>query len=176
MCVAHFAVGGLASFWIYRQTNDPVWAERGRECKATMKNWAETASQHNFQHKAYLLEAEEAFCNHNHELAKSLYEKAVSTARKHHFINDEALACELAGHFFFQIEEMDMAIQYFLQAHEKYHEWGAVAKSSMLFEYVQRNLSLSIIPTASDMTSVSSYNANGQSSNDDKNWRKRGIG
>ena len=175
--MAHFAVGGLASFWIYRQTNDPVWAERGRESKLAMNRWAETASQHNFQHKAYLLEAEEAFCNHNHELAKSLYEKAVSTARKHHFINEEALACELAGHFFFQIEEMDMAIQYFLQAHEKYHEWGAVAKSSMLFEFVQRNLSLStIIPAESYMTIVSSYNANGQSSSDDKNRRKRIIG
>ena len=171
MCVAHFAVGGLASFWIYRQTNDTKWAERGRESKLAMNRWAETASQHNFQHKAYLLEAEEAFCNHNHELAKSLYEQAVSTARKHHFINDEALACELAGHFFLQIEEIDMAMEYFLQAHEKYHEWGAVAKSNMLFEY----LSLSIISTASDMTSVSSY-ANGQSSSDDKNWRKRGIG
>ena len=177
MCVAHFAVGGLASFWIYRQTNDPVWAERGRECKATMKNWAETASQHNFQHKAYLLEAEEAFCNHNHELAKSLYEKAVSTARKHHFINDEALACELAGHLFFQIEEMDMAMQYFLQAHEKYHEWGAVAKSSMLFEFVQRSLLLPTLSTASPdlRLSISSTN-NGQSiGSDDTNQRKRGV-
>ena len=173
--MAHFAVGGLASFWIYRQTNDTKWAERGRESKLAMNRWAETASQHNFQHKAYLLEAEEAFCYNNHELAKSLYEQAVSTARKHHFINDEALACELAGRFFFQIEEMDMALQYFLQAHEKYHEWGAVAKSNMLFEYVQRTLSLStIIPPETDMTSVSSY-ANGQSSSDDKNRRKRGI-
>ena len=141
-----------------------------------MNKWAETASQHNFQHKAYLLEAEEAFCNNNHELATSLYEQAVSTARKHHFINDEALACELAGYYFLETGEQDTAIQYFLQAHEKYHEWGAVAKSNMLFEFVQRNLSLSIVPAASDLNGVSSSIANGQNSSDDKNCRKRGIG
>jgi hypothetical protein len=47
-----------------------------------MKKYAET-SHHNFQHKLYLLEAEEAFCNNHNESAESLYEKSVSTARDH---------------------------------------------------------------------------------------------
>ena len=112
-----------------------------------------------------MLEAEEAFSNKNYELAKSLYEKAVSTARKHRFINQEALACELAGYFFLETGEQDTAIQYFLQAHEKYHEWGAVAKCNMLFEYVQRNLIQSSIPAVSDLNgSVSSSVASQTSS------------
>ena len=78
----HTFYGGLVAFWVYRQTNDPTWAERGHNAKVAMEKWAES-SQHNFQHKVYLLEAEEAFCNNDTESAQSLYEKAVSTAREH---------------------------------------------------------------------------------------------
>jgi predicted ATPase len=77
----HKFFGGLVSFWIYRQSNDPIWASRGREELAQMKKWAES-SQHNFQHKVCLLEAEEAFSNHDYQGAQILYEKAVSTARE----------------------------------------------------------------------------------------------
>jgi len=48
-----------------------------------MKKWVETASQHNFQHKLYLLEAEEAFCSGDFINAKLFYEHAVAAARKH---------------------------------------------------------------------------------------------
>ncbi len=47
-----------------------------------MKKWA-ASSQHNFQHRMYLLEAEEAFCDNDPVSAQLLYEKAVSTAREH---------------------------------------------------------------------------------------------
>lgn len=76
------SIGGLVSFWIYRQSNDAKWSERGRKAKVAMRNWAES-SHHNFQHKSYLLEAEEAYSYKDIEGAKSLYEKAVSTAREH---------------------------------------------------------------------------------------------
>ena len=79
---AHKFYGGLVAFWVYRQTNDFIWAERGLTAKAAMNKWAQS-SQHNFQHRAYLLEAEEAFCNNDTETAQILYEKAVSTAREH---------------------------------------------------------------------------------------------
>ena len=94
------------------------------------------------------------------------------------FVNEEALACELAGYFFLEIDDKDLAIQYFLQAHEKYHEWGAVAKSNMLFEFVQRSLLLSTLSsTASpDLRLSISSTDNGQSiSSDDTNQRKRGV-
>jgi hypothetical protein len=77
----HKFFGGLVSFWIYRQSNDPIWASRGREDIAQMKKWAES-SQHNFQQKVFLLLAEEAFSNHDYQGAQTLYQKAVSTARE----------------------------------------------------------------------------------------------
>ena len=74
--------GGLVAFRVYRQTNDYSWVERGRAAKVATKKWAEL-SHHNFQHRVYLLEAEEAFCNNDPIRAQLLYEKAVSTAREH---------------------------------------------------------------------------------------------
>ena len=58
------------------------------------------------------------------------------------FINDEALSCELAGHFLLEQGKRDLCMTYFLQAHEKYHEWGAIAKSNALFAFVQENVAL----------------------------------
>ena len=92
------------------------------------------------------------------------------------FVNEEALACELAGYFFLEIDDKDLAIQYFLQAHEAYHNWGAVAKSNLLFEFVQRSLLLPTLSTTPDLSlSIASTN-NGQSiGSDDTNQRKRGV-
>ena len=112
-------------------------------------------------HKVCLMEAEEAFSSNDTELAKSMYEKAVSTAKKHRFINDEALACELAGYFFLERQEKELSLQYFLQAHEKYHEWGAVAKSDALHTFIQSNFDshsqLSAAPNQSN-TGISETN------------------
>jgi len=80
---AHSFYRGLVSFWIYRQTLDPVWAQRGQKAKLAIQKWAESASEHNFQHKLYVLQAEEAFCNNDFVSAKSFYEKAVAAAKKH---------------------------------------------------------------------------------------------
>ncbi len=73
---------GLVAWWIYRETNDANWAGRGCKSKHEMKKWSES-SEHNFLHRALLLEAEEAFSNMDIERAKSLYERAISSARQH---------------------------------------------------------------------------------------------
>ncbi|KAL7547548.1 hypothetical protein ACHAWF_010831 [Thalassiosira exigua] len=80
--VALTLYSGLASWWIFRRTNDSTWAARGRSAKVQMNKWAET-SRHNFENKAFLLEAEEAFCNNDIKGAKSFYERAISSAKQH---------------------------------------------------------------------------------------------
>ena len=81
----HKFFGGLIAFWVYCQTNDIIWAERGQAAKSAMKKLAES-SPHNFQHRVYLLEAEEAFCLNGAKRAQILYEKAVCTAREHQYV------------------------------------------------------------------------------------------
>ena len=82
------------------------------------------------------------------------------------FTNDEALSSELAGYFFLANEKKDTALQYFLHAHEKYHDWGAVAKCNALFEFVQTALGSACVAKES----VSPINTN--VAIDDKNLRK----
>lgn len=70
----------LVAFWVFRKTNEQLWADRGQKGKLAMQQWAESC-QHNFQHKAYLLEAEEKFCNKDFDDAKLLYANAISSAK-----------------------------------------------------------------------------------------------
>ena len=40
-----------------------------------------------------------------------------------------------------ELRDTDKAIEHFLRAHEKYHEWGAVAKCTSLFNFVESTFS-----------------------------------
>jgi hypothetical protein len=47
-------------------------------------------------------------------------------------VNEEALANELAAHFYLETGRRNKSVNYFSQAFEKYNEWGAVAKANTL--------------------------------------------
>ena len=54
-------------------------------------------------------------------------------------MNEEALANELAGHFYLDTGRKDKSVRYFSQAEEKYREWGAVAKALKLANYLGKD-------------------------------------
>ncbi len=89
--------------------------------------------------ESFLLQAEEHFCSRNFELAGTLYDAAISSSKIRKFVNEEALANELAGHFYLETGRRNRSVQYFSQAFEKYNEWGAVAKASTLTEYLDES-------------------------------------
>ena len=130
-------ISGLVSFQLYRETHDPVWAERGAMSKAKLQLWATQGSLWNFEHKSLLLQAEDHYCNNSLEDAAVKYSNAISSASAHKFVNDEALAHELAGKFYFETGNMQTSLEHFTQAHEKYQQWGAYAKADMLFSRIQ---------------------------------------
>ena len=132
---------GLASYRISRESKEPHWAEMGGNmAKGAMEGWTKT-SRWNFEHKLFLLEAEEHFCNRNYEQAKTCYEKAVDSAATKKFVKDEALACELAGYFYLEIDEKVTALDYLVKAHERYEMWGATGKATKLHEEMMAKLS-----------------------------------
>jgi len=133
----HAFIGGLASFRIYRETRDPLWAQRGEQFKRRIKTWKDQGSLWNFENKSFLLDAENAYNNGNLELAQVSYDNAISSARQHKFQHEEALACELAANFHLNTGNKSMAFKYFTSAHGKYSEWGAFAKVSTLYTYIQ---------------------------------------
>eukprot|EP00804_Cyclotella_cryptica_P018768 CCRYP_007259-RA/>CCRYP_007259-RA protein AED:0.28 eAED:0.28 QI:0/1/0.66/1/1/1/3/2507/1005 len=131
-------IAGLASFHIYRETGNSSWAARGQQCKAAMKLWAEQGSSWNVQHKLLLLEAEESNSYGKLQVADESYLNAISCAKAHKLINDEALACELAAKFYLSMGESASALEHFQLAHQKYVEWGALAKAERLFEFIEK--------------------------------------
>ena len=114
---------------VYRRTMNSIWLERGRKCKEDMKLWTTQGSVWNFEGKWLLLEAEEHFAVGNIDLSREFYSKSVASCRTHKFLNDEALACELAAKFYSHINEYSTSMEYFRLAREKYLAWGAVKKA-----------------------------------------------
>lgn len=135
----HAFIGGLASFRIYRETQNPVWAQRGEKFKQRIKTWKDQGSLWNFEHKSFLLDAEQAYSNGNLELARVSYENAILSARKHKFIQEEALAYELAANFHVNSGDEATALKFFTGAHGKYIEWGAYAKAKLIYGYIQEH-------------------------------------
>jgi len=64
------------------------------------------------------------------------------------------LACELAGYCFFERDEKEASLGFFLRANDKYQEWGACAKADALSDFIQQDISLStaisITPSIAD--------------------------
>ncbi|OCQ98009.1 serine/threonine protein kinase [Oscillatoriales cyanobacterium USR001] len=109
----------------YAQTNTQL--EIVEENQKLLLNWASFAPC-NFQHKYELVEAEKARVLGENEKATDLYEKAIQGAVKEGYVQEEALACELAAEFHLALGRQKIAKTYMTDAYYAYMRWGAVAK------------------------------------------------
>jgi predicted ATPase/signal transduction histidine kinase len=92
-----------------------------------METWAHHAPM-NFLHKFYLVEAERARILGNDADAREYYDKAIALAHENEYLNEEALAYELAGRFYLTRNQNHVARHYLQDAHYAYLRWGAIAK------------------------------------------------
>ncbi|MCP4135494.1 MAG: AAA family ATPase [bacterium] len=92
-----------------------------------MKKWAQHGPM-NHLHRYYLVEAELAHATGRHADAIPLYEKAIKEARINKYIQDEAVANELAGKFHLKKGYKDIGDMYIHRAYQLYTQWGAQAK------------------------------------------------
>ncbi|MDY6833816.1 MAG: AAA family ATPase [Chloroflexota bacterium] len=86
----------------------------------------------NFRHQYLLLSAELARIEGADIDAMGLYADAIRIANQHGYINDEALASELAAKFYLTQCDESLAREYMIRAHENYDEWGATTKVTHL--------------------------------------------
>ena len=86
----------------------------------------------NFLHKFYLVEAERFRVLGNDLEARDFYDRAITLAQESEYLNEEALAYELAGQFYLSRNQKHVARYYLKDAHYTYQRWGAVAKVSHL--------------------------------------------
>lgn len=86
----------------------------------------------NFLHKYHLVEAEKNRVLNNQLEAIDNYELAIDYAKQYEFTQEIALANELAGKFFYNLNKNNIAKSYLNTATYYYHIWGAFAKVKQL--------------------------------------------
>jgi serine/threonine protein phosphatase PrpC len=114
-----------------------------------MAIWAKHAPM-NFQHKYHLVKAEKARVFGQITEAMDLYEKAILGVRDNGYIQEEALAYELAAEFYLARGMEKIAQTYMKEAYYHYQQWGALAKVEDLEERYPQFLTIEtarVIPT-----------------------------
>jgi PAS domain S-box-containing protein len=86
----------------------------------------------NFQHKCDLIEAEKCRVLAKFSLAMELYDRAIAGAKAHKYLQEEALANELAAKFYLEWGKEKIAAVYLQEAYSCYIRWGATAKTDDL--------------------------------------------
>ena len=92
-----------------------------------MEYWARHAPM-NFQHKYDLVLAEKYYCLGQKSEAIDAYDHAISEAKNNGYIQEEALANELAAKFYLDWGKEKIAADYLQEAYYCYSRWGAKAK------------------------------------------------
>ncbi|MGD1805962.1 trifunctional serine/threonine-protein kinase/ATP-binding protein/sensor histidine kinase [Dapis sp. BLCC M126] len=93
--------------------------------------WAQHAPM-NHQHKVDLVAAEICRVKGQKAEAIELYDQAISGAKANEYIQEEALANELAAKFYFDWGKEKVAAGYMQEAYYCYARWGAKAKINQL--------------------------------------------
>jgi PAS domain S-box-containing protein len=107
--------------------------ERVRSNQAKLEQWTHHAPM-NHLHKYYLVEAEYARVLGNDRDAREYYDRAIDLAQEYVYVNEEAIACELAAGFYFERARFRIGSIYLHDARYAYQRWGAVAKVHALDE------------------------------------------
>ncbi len=99
--------------------------------QAKLKIWSESCSQ-NFLHKYLLVEAERSRIVGKYLQAQELYDNAIAEAQANGYIQEEAIANELAAKFYLNWGKEKAAQGYMQEAYYCYARWGAKAKTDNL--------------------------------------------
>ncbi len=117
----------LAGLHLGSEEPSRAW-ERIERHQAQLQHWADDAPM-NHQHKVNLVEAEKCWVLGRKLEAIEWYEKAITGARENEYIQEEALANELAAKFYLDWGKEKIACTYMQEAYYCYAQWGAKAKT-----------------------------------------------
>ncbi len=125
--------------------------ERVAQNQMQLKHWAHHAPM-NHQHKVDLVEAEKCRVLGQTAEAIELYDKAISGAKANEYIQEEALANELAAKFYLGWSKQRIAQEYMTNAYYGYARWGAKAKVADLEKRYPQLLAPILQPTYSPLS------------------------
>lgn len=110
-----------------------LYFSRMKQSQKRMASWAKQCAE-NFEHLDLFMKAEIARVLNKNEMALSLYEMAISAARKSGFLHDEAMCNERAGNMLLEHTFGKAAEGYLREAHYLYYRWAAYRKVEDLEE------------------------------------------
>ncbi len=126
----------LALLAVYPTADAQQQAEYLQQVEANqekMQNWAFHAPM-NYLHKYELVEAEKARVLGDKDRAMDFYDRAIQHSHEQGYIQEEALANELAAEYYFYLGREKVAKTYMTDAYYGYIHWGANAKVADLEE------------------------------------------
>ncbi|WDD36224.1 AAA family ATPase (plasmid) [Nostoc sp. UHCC 0926] len=160
----YYLYDSLAKLATYPESSTQAQAEILKNVdinQEKIKQWANYAPM-NHLHKYQLVQAEIARVLDQLLEAEEFYEKAIFGARENGYIQEEALAYELAAKHYLARGREKFAQTYMKEAHYCYERWGAAAKVkdletrySQLFTQLS-NVNHTLIPKVSKTTSNNS--------------------
>ncbi|MBH8561863.1 AAA family ATPase [Nostoc sp. CENA67] len=125
----HFydSLAQLAIYPANSSANQKLLLDKVKINQQKMQKWADYAPM-NFQHKYDLVEAEKARILGQYWQAMEYYDRAIAGAKEQGYIQEEALANELAAKFYLECGREKVAQTYLVDAYYGYSKWGAIAK------------------------------------------------
>ncbi|MDZ4878975.1 MAG: Sensor histidine kinase RcsC [Chroococcidiopsis cubana SAG 39.79] len=134
--VIFYFYDSLVQLAVYSETSQPEQQgilDKVQANQEKMLKWAHYAPM-NHLHKYYLVEAERYRVLGEKIEAMEMYDKAIALAKENEYLNEEALACELAGKCYLGWGREEIAQLYLQKAYHAYQVWGARGKVEHLEE------------------------------------------
>ncbi|MEA5553605.1 AAA family ATPase [Anabaena cylindrica UHCC 0172] len=141
----------LAIFANATELEQATILERVSTNQEKMKLWTYHAPT-NYSHRYELVEAERYRVLGNKKEAIEKYDRAISLAKENEYINEEALANELAVKFYLDWGKKRIAQEYMMNAYYGYVYWGAKTKVADLERRYPQLLSLILQQTHSPLS------------------------
>ncbi|MCC3407405.1 MAG: PAS domain-containing protein [Microcoleus sp. PH2017_10_PVI_O_A] len=110
-----------------------------------------------YQHKFNLVEAEWLRVLGKTTEAMELYDRAIAGAKANDFLNEEALACELAAKFYLSLGREKIALVYMIDTYDCYVRWGDRAKIDDLEKCYPQLLSAILQPAKLTTDSLATF-------------------
>lgn len=126
-CYFYFTLHLTAGYGDLPQEQRGPYLEAIEENKERFEKWAQLCPS-NFKHKYLLIAAEKARLENDVLAAMDLYDQSIKAAYTSFFLQDAALANELAGLFWKAQGKPHLSTPYLQQALATYERWGAKGK------------------------------------------------
>jgi PAS domain S-box-containing protein len=123
----YYPLSLAALYWTATSEEKKQYWDILEQHQQIIKQWADNCPE-NFLHRYLLLSAEMAQISGKCIEATDFYDRAITEAKENNYIQEEALANELAAKFYFNWGKQRIAQEYMIEAYYGYARWGGKAK------------------------------------------------